>query len=159
MTESQPRTKQLTIKAVEALRAHDPLAERLYLDTVVPSDPSERLRIHEGDPARKDAPAQIAVSVVASGSTHRGGQQTKTYVLDCTFEASKQYYEGITGLGFADLRDRADAVFDSPIGDSIYPDGPAGEGDPHEVGESGRRSMTARWRVVVHWSTDPTLAE
>lgn len=155
MSTEQPRTRELLLEAVQALRRDDSLAGLIYdaPNTTVPSSPSDRQRIHEGDPTRKDAPAQVAVSPIASGATNRGGQRSTTYVLECTIEFSQAYYERHSQTRLLAVRDRCDAVFSSPIRESVYPIGPAGGGQAHEVGDTGRRTLSARWRVQTHWTT------
>lgn len=151
-TDGQPRTREIITEAVNSLRQYQPLVEAIYRGSSIPSDLTNRQRIHEGDPGRADKPAQVAVMMIASGSTNRGGQQSTTYTIECTIECSQSFYAANSHLGLLEIRDLCGEVLDSPVAESIYPIGSAGTGSPHEIGDGGRRTLTARWRVRVHWA-------
>lgn len=136
--------------AVRALRQDQPLLDAVYAGMPVPDNQSDRTRIHEGDPGRKDKPVQVAVMPVTSGGTWRGGEHSITHTIECTIECSQRYYERHSHLGLVSIHDRCNDVLTSPIGNGIYPLGPAGSGSVHEIGDSGRRTRTGRWRVRVH---------
>lgn len=153
MSTDQRRQRDIIINVVQALRRDSDLTDLVYADASAPETPHNRSRIHEGDPARDDHAMQVAVMPVTAGGTWRGGQHSTTHTIQCTIECSQAFYESHSHLHLLAVHDRCGAVLTSPVANGVYPLGTAGSGSVHEIGDSGRRTRTARWRVRVHQLT------
>lgn len=152
----QPRQREILIAAVETLRRDDTLVGWLYPDREVPTDPVDRLRIHDHDPGfEANPPAQIAIAAAGSGGTYRGGQMSHSYIVQVTIRVSDDYYERYTSTRLLAIHDRCGELFDtSAIAPGVMPGGPAGSGNAHET-RSGTydRVVVGQWRFETHWTT------
>lgn len=140
----RPRTKELTVETVRALRADDELAGLLYAPPdSPPAAPADRQRVHETWGGPKETPGvELTVGPVASGGNwNGGGALSKTTELQCTAVATESWRDGHGVLAMRGIRDRAAAVLETPAVKGVYPAGSGGQEQPIQTPDESNRLM------------------
>lgn len=137
---------------VQALRQDTDVANALYVDTTVPSDPADRERVYPGAATKpNNHPVEIAVMIIADSSDASKTAVTKAYLAECTVVATETWYQEHRSLRLWDIFDAVDDVnILAPTG-HLFGQGREGGSDGIEVeSETGRRVIGGRWQFQTH---------
>lgn len=149
----RPRTREILVDTVQALRADDHLARLLYDDP--PADTAQRQKVHEAWGGPEGTPGvELVVEPIASGGSWYGGPLSKTTQLQCSTVATERWRSanGITAM--RRVRDRVAAVLESPVAEGVYPAAGSGQESPLDTpDESNRMFLPITAEVRTHHMT------
>lgn len=153
-TNERARTADIQNATVDVLRADDDLAARLYDDP--PAEAAERMRVHEAWGGPEDTPPiEVVVAPIGGGGDwNGGGALTKTTQLQCSTVTTEAWRRsnGITAM--RRIRDRVEAVLESPVAKGVYPAGGSGQESPLDTpDESNRQHIPITVDVRTHHMT------
>lgn len=149
-------TRAATEAVVSALRSDTDVANALYIDTTVPSNPDDRDRVYVGGASQpNNHPVEIAVMPIADSSDASMATVTKVFAFTCTVVATETWFQEWQALRLFDIFDAVDAVNVLAPTANLYGQGrsggrPGGDDGINVEEETGRRAVGGRWRFNSH---------
>lgn len=137
---------------VQTLRQDQDVANALYVDTTVPSDPADRDRVYIGAATKpNNHPVEVAVMPIADSSDASKTAVTKVFAMSCSAVATETWYQEYQSLRLLKIFDAVDDVnVLAPtgylIGQGRAGGRPGGDEGISVESETGRRAVGGRWR-------------
>lgn len=137
----RPRTRDLLVATVNALRADDDLAAILYDDP--PTTAADRQRVHPAWGGPDGTPGiEVVVEPVAGGTEwHGGGVLSEDTQLQCSVVTTEAWRDGHGILPMFDARDCVKATLESPTLSGVYPASGGGRENPIETPDESNRLL------------------
>lgn len=152
-TDPRPRTREILVSTVRALRVDSELAGLLYDNP--PRLPENRQRVHEswGGP-EATPPVEVVIEPIGGGSNWRGGPLSRTTQLQASVITTESWRSANGIIAMRRVRDRVAAVLESPVAAGVYPAGGGGQESAIETpDESNRLLLPVTAEVRTHHMT------